>query len=211
MAKSYVDKLLGEHEKILLIDRQHWFILVRSIFVEIILLIVLIAAGIIAWYFLKSELGLLPILIAVVLCLIPLLGGLRDALIWSNRQFIITNRRVMQISGVFNKDVTNSSLDKVNDVKLDQSVLGRIFNYGDVEILTASELGVNLFRHIGQPVRFKTAMVNAKEELEHGSTDQPAESTDVPSQIYRLDQLRQKGIISEEEFQQKKKELLSKM
>ncbi len=202
---------MGEHEKILLIDRQHWFILVRAIFVEIVLFIIIIVLGIVASSLLNSTLGFWPLLIAVILCLVPLLGGLRDALIWSNRQDIITNRRVMQISGVFNKDVTDSSLDKVNDVKLDQSVLGRIFNYGDIEILTASELGANLFRHIGQPVRFKTAMVNAKEELEHGDTDQAAENADVPTQIYRLDQLRQKGIISEEEFQQKKKELLAKM
>jgi uncharacterized membrane protein YdbT with pleckstrin-like domain len=210
MAKNYVDKLMGEHEKILLIDRQHWFILVRAIFVEIVLFVIILAAGILISIFLK-QFGLWPILVAVILCLIPLLGGLRDAAIWANRQYIITNRRVMQIAGIFNKDVTDSSLDKVNDVKLDQSALGRIFNYGDIEILTASELGANLFRHIGQPVRFKTTMVNAKEELEHGQADKAADATDVPTQIFRLDQLRQKGIISEEEFQLKKKELLSKM
>jgi uncharacterized membrane protein YdbT with pleckstrin-like domain len=210
MAKSYVDKLLGEHEKILLVDRQHWFILVRAIFVEIVLFIIILAAGILVSVW-KPETGAMPILIAVILCLVPFLGGLRDALIWTNRQYIITNRRVIQIAGVFNKDVTDSSLDKVNDVKLDQSALGRIFNYGDVEILTASELGANLFRHIGKPVHFKTVMVNAKEELEHGQTNKPAETSDIPTQIYRLDQLRQKGVLTEEEFQLKKKELLSKM
>jgi uncharacterized membrane protein YdbT with pleckstrin-like domain len=210
MAKSYVDKLLGEHEKIMLVDRQHWFILVRSIFVEIVLFIIILAAGIL-FSVLKPEFGLLPVLFAMILCLVPLGGGLRDVLIWTNRQYIITNRRVIQIEGIFNKDVTDSSLDKVNDVKLDQSVLGRIFNYGDVEILTASELGANLFRHIGQPVHFKTTMVNAKEELEHGQPDKPALVNDVPTQIYRLDQLRLKGVLTEEEFQTKKKELLSKM
>jgi len=210
MAKSYVDKLLGEHEKILLVDRQHWFILVRSIFVEIVLFIIIIALGILISA-LQPDFRWIIIPFAVILCMVPLLGALRDVLIWSNRQFIITNRRVIQIAGVFNKDVTDSSLDKVNDVKLDQSVMGRIFNFGDVEILTASELGANLFRYIGQPVRFKTTMVNAKEELEHGQVDKPAEGSDIPTQIYRLDQLRLKGVLTEEEFQLKKKELLSKM
>ncbi len=52
----------------------------------------------------------------------------------------------MQISGIFNKSVIDSSLEKVNDIKMDQSALGRMFGYGDIEILTASELGVNLFK-----------------------------------------------------------------
>ena len=109
-------------------------------------------------------------LVIVLACLIIIffmgMSMLRDILIWWNRQYIITSLRVIQISGVINKNLTDSSLEKVNDVKLSQSIVGRLFDYGDVEILTASELGVNLFRRIGNPVGFKTAMVNAKQDLE---------------------------------------------
>ena len=106
--------------------------------------------------------------LAYLLLILPLLGLLRNVLIWTSRQYVVTDWRVIQISGVFNKDVSDSSLEKVNDVKLDQSFLGRLFDYGDLEILTASELGANQFTHVGQPVRLKTAMMNAKEELAHG-------------------------------------------
>jgi uncharacterized membrane protein YdbT with pleckstrin-like domain len=210
MAKSYLDSLMGDREKIVLVDRQHLFILIRAILLEIFLFVVLIVAGVLITI-LFPALKLFPMLVAIVLCLVPFLSAMRDALIWSNREYIVTNRRVIQISGIFNKDVTDSSLDKVNDVKMDQSALGRLFNYGDIEILTASELGANVFKHIGKPIRFKTAMLNAKEELEHGRSDAVEAAPDIPTQIFRLDQLRQKGIISEEEFQQKKKDLLSKM
>jgi uncharacterized membrane protein YdbT with pleckstrin-like domain len=67
---------------------------------------------------------------------------INDILVWSHHQYIVTNWRVLQISGIFNKNVIDSSLEKVNDVKMTQSFFGRIFNYGNVEILTASELGV---------------------------------------------------------------------
>jgi hypothetical protein len=40
----------------------------------------------------------------------------------------------------------------VNDVKLSQSFWGRLFDYGDIEILTASEVGANVFRSIGDPI-----------------------------------------------------------
>jgi hypothetical protein len=46
-----------------------------------------------------------------------ILGLLRDDIIWTSRQYIVTDWRVIQISGVFSKEVTDSSLEKVNDVK----------------------------------------------------------------------------------------------
>jgi uncharacterized membrane protein YdbT with pleckstrin-like domain len=95
---------------------------------------------------------------------------LRDVITWTSRQYIVTDWRVIQISGVFSKEVTDSSLEKVNDVKLEQSFVGRLLDYGDLEILTASELGINRFSHVGQPIHLKTAMLNAKEKLEHGQS-----------------------------------------
>ena len=209
MAKSYLEELLGENERILLVTRQHWSILFSNIFLEI-LLIVLLAVGVTA---LRLFFPLVPLVsLGYILVLVPLIGMLRDFTIWNNREYVITNFRVIQISGVFDKDVVDSSLEKVNDVKMSQSFWGRLFGYGDIEILTASEIGVNLFKRIAEPVKFKTAMLNAKEELgfaEIGGVPRPAE--DIPSLIAKLDDLRKKGILSEEEFQKKKAELLEKM
>ncbi len=206
MVNKYIQGLLGQNERILLVTRQHWFILLSSILLEI-LLIVLLVAGFTALTVIYPLAA-----IGFVLVLVPLAGMLRDILIWYNREYIVTNRRVVQISGVFSKDVVDSSLEKVNDVKMSQSFFGRMFDYGDIEILTASELGVNLFKRIGDPVKFKTAMLNAKEKLgfdEMGARSQGEE--DIPSLIAKLDDLRKKGILSEEEFQKKKAELLAKM
>lgn len=206
MAKNYLESLMGENERVLLATRQHWFVLFSNILLEV-LLIVLLVLGI------SAATVVYPIASAgFVLVLAPLIGMIRDILIWSNRGYIVTNRRVIQISGVFNKDVVDSSLEKVNDVKMSQSFFGRLFDYGDIEILTASELGVNLFKRIGDPVKFKTAMLNAKEELgfgEMGGVLHPVE--DIPAMIAKLDGLRKQGIISEAEFQKKKAELLAKM
>jgi len=147
-----------------------------------------------------------------LLALVPLAIMTRDILVWNNHQYIVTNRRVIQISGIFNKDVVDSSLEKVNDVKMTQSFFGRLFDYGDVEILTASEMGVNLFKRIGDPVKFKTAMLNAKEKLGFEGTGTHAQRAEsIPAMIAELDELRKQGIVTEAEFQAKKKELLAKM
>src|SRR5215216_8201699 len=200
MAKDYLETMLGENEHILLRARKHWSILFGNIALEIVLIGALVVAII----------ALLPVVafpvapLGFFLVLVPLAGMVRDFLVWYNRQYIVTNRRVIQTAGIFSKDVVDSSLEKVNDVKLSQSFWGRLFDYGDIEILTASEVGANVFRSIGEPIKFKTAMLNAKERLgfegELGGQAVQA-ANDVPSLIGRLDDLRKKGIISEGEFQ----------
>ena len=206
MATNYLEGLLSENERILLETRQHWFVLFNKIFLEIILIVIIIAASLFAAAY-------HPIAIAgMILVFVPLVGMLRDIIVWRNQAYLVTSRRVIQISGVLGKDVVDSSLEKVNDVKLSQSFFGRMFGYGDIEILTASELGVNLFHQIDHPVEFKTAMLNAKEKLgfeEFGMAVQAAE--DIPAMIEKLDVLRRRGVLSETEFQQKKAELLAKM
>jgi len=208
MNDPYVKSLLSEHERILLVTRQHWFILMNAVLVEIILA-VLIVAGVI----LATTVFALPMaIIGLFLLVIPIVSFVYDFLGWSNRKYIVTNRRVMQIAGIYNKNVTDSSLEKVNDVKMEQSFWGRILGFGDIEILTASEMGANLFKTIGDPIRFKTAMLNAKEGLErYGEPLYEKDEDDIPTLISKLDDLRRKGIITDIEFQQKKNELLAKM
>jgi uncharacterized membrane protein YdbT with pleckstrin-like domain len=213
MAKSYLDSLLGEHEKIQVVARQHWFILVSSIFLEIFTILVILAA-IVTSVILLPHFALFAVVIGFVVLLIPIVSMMRDILIYTHHEYIITNLRVIQLSGILNKQVIDSSLEKVNDVKLAQSALGRIFNFGDVEILTASELGVNLFRRIENPVQFKTAMLNAKARLDsgqRGDVPAPDASENVPALLAQLDALRQKGVLTDDEFQQKKAKLLAKI
>jgi uncharacterized membrane protein YdbT with pleckstrin-like domain len=211
MADKYIQSLMGDNEKMLLVTRQHWFVVFRTIVAEIMIILILIAISIVVSVAYPPAALLAPI-VGLLLVIIPAIGMLRDLLIWYNRQYIVTNRRVIQISGVFNKNVVDSSLEKVNDVKMSQSFFGRLFDYGNVEILTASELGINQFHRIGDPVHFKTAMLNAKEKLgfeEDARFAKPAD--DIPTLIAKLDELRKQGIVSEDEFQTKKVELLAKI
>lgn len=209
MAKSYLQNLLSEREKIILVARQHWFILVSSIFFEIAAIIIIFAATVTLAIVFQLY-ALIIAAIGFVLMIIPVFSMIHDILVWSNHQYLVTNRRVMQISGVINKAITDSSLEKVNDVKMEQSALGRVFGYGDIEILTASELGVNVFKRIEDPVEFKQAMINAKEKLDYHEIDLPKQEG-IPQLIAQLEALRQQGVLTNEEFQQKKAQLLAKI
>ncbi len=217
MADTYLNKLLGENEQVLFVAHRHWTILVLEVLSESVLAIALIVLVSLLLVF-SAALGPLVVfapffVLGYLLLIFPIASLTRDWLIWSNRKFVVTDRRVIQLSGVLNKDVTDSSLDKVNDVKLDQTFWGRMLNYGDVELLTASDLGVNKFPTIGDPVRFKNAMVNAKQKLETPAYPAAAAAPvpDVPALLAQLDGLRQHGVLTEAEFQAKKAQLLAKM
>lgn len=159
MAKSYLESLLAHNERIEVIARQHWFVLIRWTLAEIILIgVILVLASVATVLF-------VPAAVLYLLLLIPLVTLLRDFLTWWNRQYVITNRRVIQVAGTFNKRVMDSSLEKVNDVKMVQSFFGRLFNFGDLEILTASEAGIDKLGWLADPIRFKTAMLDAKERM----------------------------------------------
>lgn len=217
MNNTYINKLLSANEEILIQKKQHWFILIGSIFLEIALLLIIFAATITAAVFFTVYIAII-IAVGFILLMIPLATMIIDILHWTHHSYIITNRRIVQISGVLNKNVTDSSLEKVNDVNMTQSALGRIFGYGDIEILTASESGIDVFKRIDSPIEFKIIMMNAKEALEQfdvgylESVDhETLESTDIPVLIDQLDHLRRRGILSNQEFQTKKMELLSKL
>ena len=205
----YLKSVLGQLEEIILVTRHHWFVLLRSIFVEgimIIAILVLVSLGVATLP--QADYPWLPWL--YLLIILPFASLFWDVLKFTNHAFVITNRRIIQIDGVINKNVTDSSLEKVNDVKMKQSFFGRIFDFGDIEIMTASELGINKFTTIAKPIQFKTAMLDAKERLEVPS-QMVQSSPDIPTMIGQLDNLRKQGVISEEEFQAKKAQLLSKM
>jgi uncharacterized membrane protein YdbT with pleckstrin-like domain len=205
MADTYLNNLLGEREDILLVARQHWLVLLGETISEILLTLCILALVAVLSVFL-GPLALLGLLILIA----PAISLTRDILLWANRKYVITTRRVIQLSGVISKNVADSSLEKVNDVKLEQSFFGRLLGYGDIEILTASELGVNKILRIADPIRYKIAMVNAKAQLESGEGIKAAGS-DVPALLTQLDGLRQKGVISEQEFQEKKTKLMAKL
>jgi uncharacterized membrane protein YdbT with pleckstrin-like domain len=214
MARGYVQRMLAQGEKILLITRQHWFVVASAVFFESIMILISLIALIVGVFVVKSVPPVAEAIIALACITIIFIMGLsmlRDILIWWNRQYIITSLRVIQISGVVNKSLTDSSLEKVNDVKLSQSIIGRFFDYGDVEILTASELGVNLFHRIGNPVGFKTTMVNAKQELERKGDFPASFGEDTASLVSQLERLHKQGILTDAEFAAKKQELLAKM
>ena len=163
----YIDGKLASGERVLRREHQHWFVLVADARYGIlaiaaaILLLILRAAA-------RTSGDFDRVIGFVVLALV--LGGLVylawQILRWVNEEFVVTTRRVLQMEGVLNKQLVDSSLEKINDAVLTQSIFGRIFGFGDLDILTASESGISRLRMLKDADGFKRAMLDAKHELE---------------------------------------------
>jgi hypothetical protein len=162
---SYADSLLATGERVIHRERQHWLVLVWGARLPIVAMVLGIVLLI-----LSSAVGD-PLKTAVfAIGAVLFLGGLAF-LIWAtmrylNQEYVLTNRRVIEVQGVVNKRSTDSSLEKINDAILTQSIFGRIFGFGDLEVLTASEAGIERFQMIVNPILFKKAMMDAKHEYE---------------------------------------------
>ncbi|HEX5148253.1 MAG TPA: PH domain-containing protein [Candidatus Limnocylindrales bacterium] len=164
---SYADSLLSTGERITHRVRQHWLVLlwgsrvpIAAILGALLILVLSSAAGATG-----TARDLLFWLFAILF-----LGGLAF-LAWAtlrylNTEFVLTNRRILQVEGVVNKRATDSSLEKINDAVLTQSIFGLMFGFGDLDVLTAAEAGIERFRMIIDPVGFKRAMLDAKHEYE---------------------------------------------
>jgi uncharacterized membrane protein YdbT with pleckstrin-like domain len=227
---SYVESLLGRGEQILYVARQHIFVLIMNILTKLTLIGILVAAGVASNLAFRNNstamiggisISDLILLICLVISIIVLISGFLDFLRWNSEQIVITDRRVLQIRGVFNKRVIDLSLEKINDIELRQSIIGRIFNFGTIEILTASGAeGANVMG-IEAPLEFKRALLEAKHNLERGYGYLEAEGyipsrpvssvTEIQRTLEELARLRDRGILSPEEFEAKKRDLLSRI
>lgn len=157
---GYLSEILSNQEEVLLITRPHWFVLIGKTILWILALVALLTVSAVMAVT-APPVFFIPLVLAVV----PLGFWFWEYLVWSNRMNVMTDRRVIQMEGVFNKHVSDSMLEKLNDVKTSQSFFGRMFGYGDIELLTASEQGVNVLRMINDPLGFKREMLNAKERM----------------------------------------------
>lgn len=166
---GYLRKVLADDETILFAVREHPLFFLRHISWALTFLITVFL--VVLW----AQLGLAPgnpsMSLGFAFLIIPVGLIWWAYLVWKNHAYIVTGRRVIQIKGVLNKEVVDSLLEKVNDVKTDQSLIGQWFDYGDIQILTANEQGTNVFRHISHPLDFKKAMMEAKERLAYEHRD----------------------------------------
>ena len=233
----YADRLLADGERVALRARQH----VLATFLEGRIAWALLVLSIVV---LVLDLQLSPNIIrdlfgwvGLALLLIGLAWIGQIYLAWYSQDYLVTNRRVIKVEGILSKRSADSSLEKINDAVLQQSVLGRMLGYGDLDIMTAAEESVDRYRMLSQAQTFKRTMLDEKHKLEQEAFQIPAPplraappppepaparppaapaprrmgSEEITSALGDLADLRDRGAISPEEYEAKKQDLLGRL
>ena len=149
----YIDDILQPGEKVLYSTNAHWMFYLPAIAAWIVSLVFLILS--------RSTIteGL------VLLCLSASAVVAIAALYWSVRAWFhrwttetdVTNLRVVHKTGFITRKTFEMSLDKVESVDVDQSILGRILNYGNVTVHGVGE-GKETIETIASPLAFRNAI-----------------------------------------------------
>jgi len=197
---TFTKEQLLPGENLIRLARQHWLVLFRPVLLNIIVLAVLIG---ISYYSQR------PWFLAFFI--IPLIYLLWEFLAWHRREYVLTDRRVVKQEGVFSISSFDAPLDKINNVFHNQSFMGRVWKYGDVGLETASEQGTTVFDFLSHPLDFKNDIVRQRETYNAANRPGTTVQKSIPQLIDELASLRDRQIISESEFQEKKRALLEKM
>ncbi len=201
----YPKKLLNDHETIALDLHPHWW----SFSEPASALIASIVVGIVSFFVPDSVQNVLRFiaLIGIVVCAVWL--AIRY-LKWATTNFVITSDRIIFRQGVLAKSGIEIPLERVNNVLFSQSIFERVLGAGDLLIESGGETGQQRFTDVRHPERVKNMIHAQKEqnEVRRGSFSGGGATTDVASQLEKLEGLLSRGTISVEEFESQKRKLL---
>jgi uncharacterized membrane protein YdbT with pleckstrin-like domain len=146
---------------------------------------------------------------------------------WKVNIWVVTNFRVVDEAGFLNHFAKESPLDKINNVSYDQTVWGRLFNFGHVEIQTAAEAGATDYYNVNHPKRLKDTITAAQAEYKNfqfgnqaqqmaaamdaraAGVSRSVETPVIAQELERLFELKMKGALSEDEYNRAKARLLN--
>lgn len=151
---NYTTNTLVPGEKIICSAHYHWFYWVK----QVALYAVFILGGLLVDTFTG-----LPFVVTGVGTLISLFLFAWALIVYTNDEMVITNHRVILKTGIFSRDVFEMQIQKVETVLVDQSIPGRIFNYGTI---ACRGTGGTISKHIEieAPLDFRAAFQTAVKE-----------------------------------------------
>ena len=149
----YIDRVLQPGETVLYSTNAHWIFYLPAIVIWIVALALLIVS--------RTTLAqgfVLPCLAtAAVLAVVALYWTLRA---WFHRwttETDVTNRRVVHKTGFIWRRTFEMALDKIESVDVNQSIPGRILDYGNVTIMGVGE-GRETISTIASHLAFRNAI-----------------------------------------------------
>ena len=202
---AFPDKLLNDGEEVIADLNPHWSTLAgpgAAVVVALALAIVVTVA----------QITVLALVMTALF--VGCVGWLGVRIAQRNTtDFVITTDRLVYRVGVLAKRGKEIPLDRVNDIAFNQTIFERMIGTGDLSIESAGAQSRETFADIPRPSVvqneiYRQMEIHAARRSERSSGFR---EISIPDQLDKLDGLRQRGVISQAEFDVKKRQLLDKM
>ena len=149
----YIDDILQPGEKVLYSTNAHWIFYLPAIGAWIVAILLLIASRMVV----DSNLALVCLALATI---VGVFAFYKMLTAWFHRwttETDVTNLRVIHKTGFISRKTFEMSLDKVESVDVVQTIMGRIFDFGDVTIMGVGE-GKETISTIASPLSFRNSI-----------------------------------------------------
>jgi uncharacterized membrane protein YdbT with pleckstrin-like domain len=149
---SYVNSVLQPGERVIMLGRLHW-ITYRNAILLAVLGVVLVTV--------ESTMQMGDALISMTSIIFAVLVFVFFAYAWFMRwitEFAVTDKRVIYKRGFINRHTAEMNMDKVESVDVDQSVLGRMLDYGSIHVMGTGQ-GIEHLHYIAQPLALRNAII----------------------------------------------------
>ena len=148
---SYTQSVLQPGERIILMGRLHWITYWPSMLIVVLGVALVI---LLLWFGAHGATITWAVLVLAVLFVLMFTYA------WFTRwitEFAITDRRVISKRGFIMRNTAEMNMDKVESVKVDQSVLGRLLDYGTVTVVGTGQ-GLEPIKDVASPIAFRNAI-----------------------------------------------------
>jgi uncharacterized membrane protein YdbT with pleckstrin-like domain len=203
----YPRKLLHDEEEVIFDLRPHWVRLARPV----VLAAVVFGAVGTAYFGWRSAPAWFGVLLGVV-TLATALYLLGRVLSWRATLLVLTSSRVVYRSGIIRRVGREIPIDRVQDVTYLQRLSERLVGAGTLVVESAGERGAAPFPDVRRPEVVQSAINRAVDASRRESRAAPDTATSVgPNRIEELADLHRRGVLTDAEFQEKKREILDRM
>lgn len=146
---SYVDSVLADGERIVYRAAiSHWKFLLSYLAASLFLI-----AALGVYTATASRTGA-PRFMAAILLVIGLAVMLSAVIRRKTKELVLTDRRIIMKSGLVSRDTVEMNLNKVESLHVNQSLMGRILDYGDVTVV-GTGASLEPLRGISSPLELR--------------------------------------------------------
>ena len=199
-------RLLNDYENLVLDLHPHWWYFGSSVSTLLgsMFLTLMLRAQVPSGFFYQAVtyLGLSSIIASGAWVLVQLIK-------WRTTYFVVTSHRLIYRQGVVSRDGVEIPLERVNNVNFAQSVVERMLGVGDLLIESGGKDGQQKFTDIAQPERVQNIIHSTIQARGAGRAEATPGSMSIAGEIERLEALRDRGTISDDEFLEQKRRLLN--